>query len=49
MGKYIRMTKPYLVLVTAFVLVRFVLELVDPVLDRRITHGYDIRTLPILG
>ena len=30
MGKYIRMTKPYLVLVTAFVLVRFVLELVGP-------------------
>ena len=28
---------------------RFELELVDPVLDRRITHGYDIRTLPILG
>ncbi len=30
MGKYIRMTKPYLVLVTAFVLVRFALELVGP-------------------
>ncbi len=30
MGKYIRMTKPYLVLVTAFVLVRFLLELVGP-------------------
>jgi biotin operon repressor len=28
---------------------RFELELEDPVLNRRITHGYDIRTLPILG
>ena len=28
MGKYIRMTKPYLVAVTVFVLLRFVLELV---------------------
>lgn len=28
---------------------RFEFELEDPVLKRRITHGYDIRTLPILG
>lgn len=28
---------------------RFELELEDPVLNRRITHGYDVRTLPILG
>ncbi len=28
---------------------RFELELEDPVLRRRITHSYDVRTLPILG
>ena len=28
---------------------RFEFELEDPVLKRRITHGYDVRTLPILG
>ena len=30
MGKYIRMTKPYFVMVTVFVLVRFIVELVGP-------------------
>jgi hypothetical protein len=29
--------------------VRFEFELVDPVLDRRISHGYDIIELPIAG
>ncbi|MEE2823198.1 MAG: DUF2848 domain-containing protein [Acidobacteriota bacterium] len=28
---------------------RFELELEDPVLNRKITHGYNIKTLPILG
>lgn len=28
---------------------RFEFELYDPVLDRRISHGYDIEPLPILG
>ena len=30
MGKYLRMTRPYLVMVTVFVLVRFIVELVGP-------------------
>jgi hypothetical protein len=28
---------------------RFEFELEDPVLRRRITHGYDVKTLPVLG
>jgi hypothetical protein len=28
---------------------RFEFELEDPVLGRKITHGYDVKTLPVLG
>jgi hypothetical protein len=28
---------------------RFEFELEDPVLKRKITHGYDVITMPVLG
>ena len=28
---------------------RFEFELEDPVLGRKLTHGYDVKTLPVLG